>query len=72
VSSIKHLPLVGVDWKDAVAPLSAMSFIIDYLMGVYVPWKKTAKTAKGERFGEPKARKLECATITCGIECDGL
>ena len=58
MSSIKHLPLVGVDWKDAVAPLSAMSFIIDYLMGVYVPWKQTAKTAVGEGFGEPKARKL--------------
>jgi len=26
----------GVDWKDAVAPLTEMSFIIDYLMGVYV------------------------------------
>lgn len=26
----------GVDWKDAVAPLSALSEIIDYLMGIYV------------------------------------
>ena len=30
---------VGVDWKDAVAPLSALSEIIDYLMGIYVPSK---------------------------------
>lgn len=26
----------GVDWRDAVAPLSAMSWIIDYFMGIYV------------------------------------
>jgi len=26
----------GIDWKDAVAPLSTLSEIIDYLMGVYV------------------------------------
>jgi hypothetical protein len=29
----------GIDWKDAVAPLSTLSEIIDYLMGVYVPSK---------------------------------
>ena len=40
---VTRLPLffvfLGIDWKDAVAPLSTLSEIIDYLMGIYVPLK---------------------------------
>ena len=28
----------GVDWRDAVSPLRAMSWLIDYAMGIYATW----------------------------------